>query len=159
MLKKYKIPATIFLTAGFIGKDLTFSRYHDKEKDRFLKWEEIRRMMNFNIDFGSHSLTHPHLTEIEDEKAWEEIYNSKVIIEEKTEKKIDFFCYPYGEFDERIISMVKKAGYKAAVVTVKGKVKKGKYTLPRIGIYGHNNFLIFRVKIWKAKLISKKFSL
>lgn len=159
LLKKYKIPATIFLIAGFVGKDLIFNRYRDKEKDRFLKWEEVKEMIDSDIDFGSHSLTHPHLTEIDDNKAWEEIYNSKVMIEEKLGKKVDFFCYPYGEFDERIVSMVKKAGYKGAVVTLRKKLKNGRFTLPRTGIYGHNNFLIFRIKIWRGILISKKFYL
>jgi len=162
ILEKYKIPATIFLTANFIDTEKTFSRYKDLEKDRFLKWEEIKNMKEKGIDFGSHSLSHPHLTQVSKDKAWEEISISKKVIEDKIEEEISYFCYPYGDYNEEIVSMVEKAGYKGAVLTTKYQVLstnyifKNNFTLKRIGIYGHNNFFIYRIKIWRNFLKEKR---
>ncbi|MDD3726444.1 MAG: polysaccharide deacetylase family protein [Candidatus Ratteibacteria bacterium] len=152
ILKKFNIKPLIFLTVDYIGTDRIFSRYKDKEKDRFLNWEEVKTLSEEGILFGSHSLSHPHLLLLDDKRLWEEVSISKKIIEEKTGKDVPYFCYPYGDFDERIIDKVKEANYKAAFITPpRGKkVENTTFTLLRTGIYGHNNLLIFRIKIWKS---------
>jgi peptidoglycan/xylan/chitin deacetylase (PgdA/CDA1 family) len=158
VLKKLGITPLIFLTVSYIGTQNIFSRYKDKAKDRFLNWEEVKQLAN-GVVFGSHSLSHPHLPQVEKERLWSEVSESKRIIEDKIGREVSFFCYPYGDFDERVISAVKKAGYKAAFVTpgIKKKIRKSIYTLPRTGVYGHNSFLTFRIKIWKDYLTERYF--
>lgn len=152
VLEKFDIQPLIFLTVNYIGTKNIFERYRDTEKDRFLNWEEVRLMSDKGVVFGSHSLSHPHLSQIDDKKLWEELYISKRIIEDKIGKEVLYFCYPYGDFNERVIEKVKEAGYKGAFVTPKKgkKIENTEYTLIRTGIYGHNSFLIFRIKIWKS---------
>jgi peptidoglycan/xylan/chitin deacetylase (PgdA/CDA1 family) len=43
-----------------------------------------------------------------------ELVKSKELIESKLNQKIDHFAYPNGNFNPRIIELVKKAGYKSA---------------------------------------------
>ncbi|MCM8818098.1 MAG: polysaccharide deacetylase family protein [Candidatus Omnitrophica bacterium] len=157
ILSKFNIKPLIFLIVNYINTDKIFSRYKDREKDRFLNWKEINEMLEYGVEFGSHTLTHPHLTQIPEEKAKEEIFISKKIIEDKIGKEVKFFCYPYGEFNEKIIEIVKMAGYKSAVVTPKKyrKIQNSIFAMKRIGIYGHNSFLIFKLKIWKEYLKEK----
>jgi len=158
VLKKLGIVPIIFLTVNYIGTDYIFNRYRDKEKDRFLTWNEVKKMSDEGVVFGSHSLSHPHLPDLSDSQLWIEVDDSKKMIEDKTGKPVDFFCYPYGDFDERVIEKVQLAGYKNAFVTPpKGKkIKESNYTLLRTGVYGHNNFLAFRVKIWKNYIREKR---
>ncbi|HOK55971.1 MAG TPA: polysaccharide deacetylase family protein [bacterium] len=157
ILKSFRIFPLIFLIVDYTGTNKIFSRYKDKEKDRFLNWKEINEMIKEGVEIGSHTLTHPHLTQISEKTAKEEIISSKKIIEDKTGKEIKFFCYPYGEFNEKIIDFVKLAGYKGAFVTPKRgqKIKWTDFTMKRIGIYGHNNFFIYKLKIWKEYLKGK----
>ncbi|HOL23024.1 MAG TPA: polysaccharide deacetylase family protein [bacterium] len=159
VLKQLNIVPIIFLTVNYIGTDIIFSRYSDKEKDRFLNWKEVKEMSEAGVIFGSHSLSHPHLTQLNEKKLIEEVSLSKKIIEEKTGKEVLYFCYPYGDFNEKVIEKVKESGYKSAFVTPpRGKkVKETDYTLIRTGIYGHNNFLMFRIKIWKDYLKGKRY--
>lgn len=151
VFKNLNLKVIIFVVVDFISTERVWERYKDYERDRFLKWEEVIYMAEEGIEFGSHTLTHPHLTEISEEKAKEEIFISKKIIEDKIGKEVKFFCYPYGEFNEKIIEMVKMAGYKGAVVTPKkfSNFKSHPFNLRRVGIYGHNNFFTFKFKIWK----------
>jgi len=155
ILKKFKITPIIFLTVSYIETDKIFSRYQNKKKDRFLNWKEVIEMSKNGVEFGSHTLTHPHLTKIEKEQAERETSNSKKIIEDKIGKEVKFFCYPYGDYNSEIIEIVEKAGYKAAVVNRKRTTKVTKFTLPRVGIYSHNNKFIFRLKIWREYIREK----
>lgn len=157
VIKKFNIKPLIFLIVNFINTDILFPRYKDVGKDRFLTWNEINEMLKYGVEFGSHTLTHPHLTQISHEKAKEEISISKKIIEDKIGKKVKFFCYPYGEFDERIIDFVKSSGYEGAVITPKkySKFQITEFTMKRVGIYGHNSFFIFKIKICKEYLKEK----
>jgi peptidoglycan/xylan/chitin deacetylase (PgdA/CDA1 family) len=156
ILEKYKIPAVIFIAVMFIGIKQVLPRYKDTEKDRFLRWEEVKKMADSGILFGSHALTHPRLTQIDDSQAYNEIIKSKEIIKEKIGKEAEYFCYPFGDINQNIISLVKKAGYKAAVLTYKKNIPENLFTLRRTGIYGKNNFFIYRIKIWRTYLREKK---
>ena len=155
VLKKFKITPIIFLTVSYIGTDKIFARYQNKEKDRFLNWKEVIEMTKNGVEFGSHTLTHPFLTKITRQQAEKEIIDSRKIIEDKTGKEVKFFCYPYGDYNSEIIEIVEKSGYKAAVTNRKKNMKITKFTLPRIGIYSHNNKFIFRIKIWREYIREK----
>ncbi|MCM8810753.1 MAG: polysaccharide deacetylase family protein, partial [Candidatus Omnitrophica bacterium] len=100
LFKKLKIKPIIFVIVGYVSTDKIWDRYKDYEKDRFMKWEEIKEIINQDIEIGSHTLSHPHLTQITLEKAKEEIFSSKKVLEDKIGKEVKFFCYPYGEFNE-----------------------------------------------------------
>ncbi len=150
IMKKYKIVPTIFLVANFIGTEKLHKRYTNFERDRYLRWKEIKEMLQSNVDFGSHTLTHPDLTTLDRKQAWKEIFESKKFIEMNTGRKVNFFCYPYGRQNKKIREMVKNAGYAGAVITGWKEKQDDPFALPRIGIYGHNSFFIFRLKLWIA---------
>jgi peptidoglycan/xylan/chitin deacetylase (PgdA/CDA1 family) len=159
VMKKYGIAPLIFLTVNYMGTENVFQRYRDKEKDRMLNWEEAREMSAGGDFVGSHSLSHPHLPRISAENLRTEVEESKKIIEDKTGREVDYFCYPYGDFSEGVIEAVQRAGYRGAFVTpgAKKSVKKSSYTLSRTGVYGHNGFTAFRIKTWKDYLTEKYF--
>jgi hypothetical protein len=40
---------------------------------------------------------------------------------------VNFFCYPYGAFDHRVVTAVKAAGYKGALTTNDGVATSREY--------------------------------
>ena len=85
----------------------------------FLSWEQIRAMnKNPLITIGSHSLTHPRLTNISLNDATKEIVESKERIESKLEEKITSFCYPDGYVSEEIKVRVKDSGYSSGLAVM-----------------------------------------
>lgn len=123
ILKKYDIPATIFLTASFVGTGeipAWDKGYYTDEKSLMLSWEQVREMSNGGISFGAHTLTHPLLTRIPRKQAEEEICLSKVIIEQHLGRPVATFAYPSGDYDSYTKKITREAGYSAAVSTLPG---------------------------------------
>lgn len=139
ILKKYNIPATIFVIAGLIDNDP--------------KMLDINSMLQMQkeglITFGSHTLTHKVLAEADIETAVSEINNSKLKLERIIGEEVKFFAYPYGkkgsDFTEEVMRAVKDAGYVAAFSTDNGSIDidDNLYALHRIGI---RNFPLFVFK-------------
>ena len=62
-------------------------------------------------EIGAHTVNHAHLTLIPQSEAKTEIEGSKFYLEDITGKKINMFCYPFGEFNEDTKQIVKAGGF------------------------------------------------
>jgi peptidoglycan/xylan/chitin deacetylase (PgdA/CDA1 family) len=138
VLKKYHLPATIFVIINIIGGP----------QGDMLSWDEIKTMRDSGlIYFGSHTLDHKDLKNIKSEQEIKrQIFDSKKILEKKLGIPIDAFSYPTGGFTPQIKQFVKEAGYKLAVATNSGKNLPNNdiFALRRIKISSSaNNSLIF----------------
>ncbi len=108
-----------------------------------LDWEEIREMANNGIDFGAHTMSHADLSKLLAEQAYEEIINSKRVIQKYLEKDVRFFAYPYGRLTHEIKAIIKTNFSGACSVKLDfARLKSDIYTLPRIDMYyfSNNNF-------------------
>ena len=112
VLKKYNLPATMFVIVNEIGRI-----QNDK-----LSWGQIKEMRDSGlISFGSHTLGPEPLVNIKsEEEVKRQIFESKKILEEKLGKEVKIFSYPEGLFNAKIKKMVIGAGYLAAVSTSPG---------------------------------------
>jgi len=145
ILKKYKFPAMVFLTTDYIGTEYKKDRYKDVPWKRdYLSVEEIKEMMAGGISFGAHTATHPHLTQISLDEAEKEIKKSKEYI-----GKTGPFCYPYGDYNEKVKEIVKKLGFNCAFTVKPGINYRGQdlFEIKRIDVVGEDNFASFKYKI------------
>ncbi|MGE0126879.1 MAG: polysaccharide deacetylase family protein [Blastocatellales bacterium] len=90
-----------------------------------ITWAEAREMQANGIEIGSHTMTHPVLTRIGDDRLRMELHQSRSRLEEVFGRRIEQFCYPNGDYDERVQREVARAGYRIAVTTVSGLNKRG----------------------------------
>ncbi|MCK4385807.1 MAG: polysaccharide deacetylase family protein, partial [candidate division Zixibacteria bacterium] len=80
-----------------------------------LNWEEIGILEKNYISFGSHSINHPILTQLDKTEAKKEIFDSKKEIEKKLGGPVLAFAYPNGDLNDWVKDLVKQAGYLGAV--------------------------------------------
>ena len=80
-------------------------------------------MSTAGIGFGSHTITHPNLTQCSLEQIKKELVDSKQMIEQLTGKEIISLAYPYGAVNESIKSITAETGYKFGVATNSGPLK------------------------------------
>jgi peptidoglycan/xylan/chitin deacetylase (PgdA/CDA1 family) len=94
-----------------------------RERMPMLKWGQIREMRDAGIDFGSHTVTHAILSRTGDEQLKRELGESKRILEQQLCGPMVAFAYPNGQssdYDERVKTAVRDAGYSFAVTTLSG---------------------------------------
>jgi peptidoglycan/xylan/chitin deacetylase (PgdA/CDA1 family) len=124
ILKAYGYPSTVFLVSDLVGKENLWDYEKVKERKKLMDWEIILKLRAEGITFGSHSKTHPFLSALSNNDMASEIKDSKSILEEKLQLPVDFFCYPYGDYDKGVMDMVGEAGYKGALTTKRGLVRR-----------------------------------
>jgi glycosyltransferase involved in cell wall biosynthesis len=100
----------------------------------FLNWDEVRQMQKMSISFGSHTLNHVLLTQMEPATAAQEIRQSRQELMERLGEEVSSFSYPWGAASSLSGVAVKESGYGFALTTRPGlvKINADPWTLPRI---------------------------
>lgn len=145
LIKKFDIPVTIFLCSSIINTNRHYwFRFQDQPIDvpklklestnkrlellskvgfkqdkeynqpQALQRSHIDQMKHF-INMQSHTMFHPILPRCTFEDAKKEIFNSKEFLEREYDLKINAIAYPNGDYSERDITLVKKAGYECGI--------------------------------------------
>lgn len=127
ILKKYGFKATEFVVTGAIGK-----------KGFLSKQDLISMEASGTWDIESHSVHHPHLSKIPEKKMINELTQSKKVLTKLLGHPVNFFCYPYGDYNTKVVLQVQKAGYLLATTVHHGyanPVAQGPLTLPRLSVH------------------------
>lgn len=90
-----------------------------------MNWDQIRQLRAEGHEIGSHSMTHPILTECTSAQVDVEIERSKSELEAALGAEVTSFCYPNGSYDDRCLAAVARAGYQCAVTTRWGLNRRG----------------------------------
>ena len=80
-----------------------------------LTWEEVRTMGAARIEFGSHTVSHPILSRLDEAAIGRELSASRDRIRACTGQAVDALAYPVGKvdsYDERVIRAAKASGYR-----------------------------------------------
>ena len=74
--------------------------------------DQISTLAKAGQEIGSHSVTHPYLTTLDDGDLQKEMVNSKAALEALPGVgTVTDFAYPYGDYDARVIAAEQAAGY------------------------------------------------
>lgn len=109
LLKKYNMPATLFLSTGLV------------ETERYLNWDQVKELAKAGWDIQPHSITHSRLYMLSPEKQYEEIMESRRVIEENLGTVADVYCYPYGEFNQTTLNILKQNNFRYAFTIMYGR--------------------------------------
>jgi peptidoglycan/xylan/chitin deacetylase (PgdA/CDA1 family) len=131
ILAKHGVPATFFITAGFVERDPAvlqrFQQLLGCGTDEIvpLDWAQVRELRASGMDIGSHTYTHPNLARLSPAEAEDELRTSKELISDRLGYAIDLFAYPFGKpkvhFTSLTTDVVRATGYRvAAAVTFRG---------------------------------------
>jgi peptidoglycan/xylan/chitin deacetylase (PgdA/CDA1 family) len=98
-------------------------------------------------EIGSHTMTHPVLTNVDDAVLHEELATSKRELERLTGAPCTAVSYPTGRCDARVVAAAGAAGYVAgAALEGATDIPPGPLAWPRVGIRGDDSLAVFRVK-------------
>lgn len=86
----------------------------------FLTWRDLRDLERDGFTIGSHTVHHPDLATLPPAQAWLELTQSRHVLQDHLRAPIDWFAYPIGAEDRRVVRLVRKAGYLLAFTTRPG---------------------------------------
>jgi peptidoglycan/xylan/chitin deacetylase (PgdA/CDA1 family) len=150
-LIRRKIPATIFVPTGYMGKGVD---WYDPPFDRIwresvMTGEQLRSLPENIISVGSHSISHKDLTLLSHDQAWIELQGSKQELERILKKEIILFSFPYGEYNSKLVEQTRRAGYRFVFTTDPAlmSLHNQKYLFGRISVDPSDWRLEFRLKV------------
>ncbi|MCG0277358.1 MAG: polysaccharide deacetylase family protein [Thermanaeromonas sp.] len=97
VLRQHNVRTTFFLT------NIWLEKYPDMAKKIAAEGHEI----------GLHSATHPHFTSLSEEQMEQELRENHRLVEEVTGYKPELFRPPFGDYNDTVIRVVQRLGYKA----------------------------------------------
>jgi len=149
ILKKYGFSATCYVVSQNIGGINHWDIDKDIPENPMMDKNEIQQWIDAGMEIGSHTQNHVFLSKIDQKDTITEIKHSKHDLEKMFEVSIEHFCYPYGDYNDSIISITKEAGYQTATTVNRGisNINDNLLTLPRIPITHHTLAHLFLLKI------------
>lgn len=131
LLEKYRFPATLFINTETVGAA------------DYMNWSQLKDVARRGIEIGNHTHSHAYFLNLPESTRYltfeEEINQCQQLIREHLELTPVTFAYPYGELDEKMETIVKKAGFKAAAAQNSGVLYTGSDLLriPRFPMSEH----------------------
>jgi peptidoglycan/xylan/chitin deacetylase (PgdA/CDA1 family) len=115
---------------------------YQKVKDLSLSWEQIQSLVKDPlVTIGAHTINHPSFKSISEGQIVKEVIESIKRIEDKINKKVDHFAYPFGsaaDVGEKEVKIVSILAVKTATTGLEGNIFKEHlhqmHALPRIYI-------------------------
>ncbi len=158
VLARYRFPATLFLVPSLIGTNKMFPWDAGKEQYRDellpLTWDQVHAMREGGMEFGSHTLTHPHLARLAPADLEREVVESKSRLEEQLGTRVETFAYPggirrYGDFSDATREALVRAGYQLACTSELGRNPAASDLMRqrRIFVEGTDSLRVFAAKL------------
>lgn len=149
VLAKCRVPATMFLLSDRFGATNDWAEGRGFPRRKLLTRAAAQDLLGAGVTVGSHSRTHPRLPEVDDVRMDDEIGGSKTSLEAQIDTAVRHFAYPFGMFDDRARSAVRRAGYRTACSTRSGfnRTDADAFTLRRIEVFGSDSMAAFRRKL------------
>lgn len=117
-----------------------------KTNRSFLSQAEILNLVKDGWSVGCHSATHPDFSSLTGKAIKREIIESKRELEKEFGLKINYFAYPKGKYQKRVLAAVKKAKFEIGFSLDSEPISPqiDPFKTPRIGIDRTYDFLEFK---------------
>jgi peptidoglycan/xylan/chitin deacetylase (PgdA/CDA1 family) len=155
ILDRHGLTATVFAPTDQIdaegplrwpGIDRWIGGPHESELTP-MSWAELRSLADHGWEIGSHTGSHPHLTQVDDATLQSELVRSKAACERELQLPCTSLAYPYGDVDDRVVAAAARSGY-AAAAALPGRLHADEpLRWPRIGVYWADDDRRFRLKV------------
>lgn len=139
----YENAIPILNEAGF--KSTQFIVTNRFDFPAYVTEEQVNDMEADGHEIGAHTRTHRHLTDLSLDEAHQEIEGSRQDLLNIGVDTVSSFAYPFGDYNEEIVSMVKNAGYTGARSSNGGSNKAGMF----------NEYILSRESVEKGVSLSQ----
>jgi peptidoglycan/xylan/chitin deacetylase (PgdA/CDA1 family) len=101
VLTSYGFATAVFAPALCVGGVESW-RGADEPPRPLMDWAAIERAQAAGVTIGSHALTHPDLTSLDDAQLEEEVALSRDMLERRLGAEVRYFAPPYGRSNQKV---------------------------------------------------------
>ena len=115
-----------------------------------LSWDQLRRLAKEGVTLGSHTRTHPIMTQMSSAQIREEVKGSQQDLKKQIGFVLPIFCYPNGNHSDTVTDILREEGIRLAFTTIAGKNELQSadlLRLTRIGISPRTSLPVFRLRL------------
>jgi len=153
VLKKYSLPASVFMVTGQAGKTADWEDIALTGTGTLMNETQIRDAASTpGISFYPHTAAHKKLSKLTRDEAAAEIRSSLDAIESLTGSRPAVFAAPYGDYNAETLSVMRECGIRYAAGTDNRAVVSGNeklLELPRVIIRRNNHIPGFIYKMFR----------
>jgi len=102
VFKEYNYPFTLFIAV----------KYTEKNYKDYVSWKQLKTIAKYG-DVEFHSYGHGHYGQMSDEKIKADMDKGLALMKQHLNYEPNLFVYPYGEYDDRVASVIAPYGFKA----------------------------------------------
>ncbi len=158
ILSRLDVPATVFVPTAFpdSGRMLTWPHL-----DRWLgtphedelvpaSWEQLRQLHEAGWEIGSHTISHPHLTELGVREQRAELGGSRDEIQRRLSADCRSIAYPYSDVDPAAARLAEQCGYEAGAALLPLGDRHDGLRFPRVFISGSEGRVLHRLHLLRG---------
>jgi peptidoglycan/xylan/chitin deacetylase (PgdA/CDA1 family) len=140
ILRKLRVPATFFVTTGFIGSSIVAPWDQGlSARQSWMNWDQVRSLLSQGFEIGCHSDTHLDLGAASAAEAHNDLRSSQAKLKTELGTEARFFAYPFGgpqHMSESSRQLIRGLGFECCVSCHGGTNPPipNPYDLKRIGI-------------------------
>lgn len=148
VLKHHGFPAMVYVATGHVGGH---DGWDGGAGRPILPWSELQALARDGVDFGGHSVSHPHLTRLSPADLSIEVTGCKTELEHRLGQKVRHFAPPYGASNDQVRDSIARHWDSAVGTRLAQAENRGNcYDLPRL------EMLYFKdIARWKAHLAGR----
>lgn len=143
ILRRYEIPATLYVAVGFIGGSSPWIAPGPAAE--MLNEDEVRALAAAGWEIGAHTMTHPDLSQLDYDRCLSEVESSRDALERMTGAQIKTFAYPFGHYGPAAVAATRDAGLRGAVTI--GSGSWAPFTLTRAMVSARDPLPVTLLKI------------
>ncbi|MFZ1808316.1 MAG: polysaccharide deacetylase family protein [Cyclobacteriaceae bacterium] len=117
LLNKYQFPATLFINTETVGGG------------DYMDWPELKEAVNNKIEIGNHTHSHAYFLNKEPSQRYADFESDLSMAQQLIKKNLGVtpkvFAYPYGEFDQKMKTILKSNGFSGAAAQNSGVMNNG----------------------------------
>jgi peptidoglycan/xylan/chitin deacetylase (PgdA/CDA1 family) len=143
-------PATVFAVTRFVesGEPMSWPgvEHEPARHMRSLDWSDLERLVDAGWEVGSHTVSHPRLTDLSDDSLAHELGASREAIASHL-GSCSSIAYPHAATDQRVALAAARAGYVGGCTLVPSDLVEGPFARSRVELRAADTGLRLRMQL------------
>jgi len=152
VLRRHGFSSTCYCVSQRLGQSNVWDQGNGVAQTPLMNADQLKQWVAGGQEVGAHTRHHVSLSACDALTCQQEITLGRTELEAVSESAVSQFCYPYGDYNQGHVPMVRDAGFQTATTTQRGRVFGGMdlLQLSRVPVLRTTSLLLLWFKLSSA---------